>query len=160
MPDPRSFSHISEEGKIVMVDVGEKKPTRRRAVARVKVLLSAATLRLLRQQALPKGDALQSAKIAGILAAKRAHELIPLCHPLPLDYVDLRILVDDAACAVVIDAETRAFARTGVEMEALMAAQVAALTVYDMCKAVQKDIVISDCRLIAKSGGKTEYQAE
>ena len=154
MDTPR-FSHLSEDGSATMVDVGGKQETRRIAVTRCTVLMSAQTLALLRQNALPKGDVLAVAKIAGIMAAKRTADLIPLCHPLPLDYVDVRFTVDDAASAVHIEAEARTSARTGVEMEALAAAQIAALTIYDMCKAVQKDMVITNCRLVSKTGGKS-----
>jgi cyclic pyranopterin phosphate synthase len=116
---------------------------------------------MLVDQALPKGDALATARIAGIMAAKRTHELIPLCHPLPLSKVDVDFEPDAASSSLVITAEARTTGQTGVEMEALTAAQVAALTVYDMCKAVQKDIVITDCRLVHKSGGKSgEYNAD
>lgn len=149
------FSHLSDDGSATMVDVGGKAETRRAAITRCSVLMSAQTLSLLRQNALPKGDVLSVAKIAGIMAAKRTADLIPLCHPLPLDYADVRFTVDDAANAVHIEAEARTSARTGVEMEALAAAQIAALTIYDMCKAVQKDMVITNCRLVKKTGGKS-----
>ena len=112
-------------------------------------------MRLLVQKALPKGEVLGTARIAGILAAKRTFELIPLCHPLPLDFADVSFDIDEAANIVHVTAEARTSARTGVEMEALLAAQVAAATIYDMCKAVQKDIRITNCRLVYKSGGKS-----
>ena len=116
---------------------------------------------LLVDQALPKGDVLAAARIAGIMAAKRTGDLIPLCHPLPLDVVDIRFHLDEAAHAVRIEAEARVTAKTGVEMEAMTAAAVAALTLYDMCKAVQKDIVIETVRLIYKAGGKSgEFRAQ
>lgn len=157
----QQFSHLDSDGKARMVDVGGKEVSRRIAVAGCAVLVSAATLRLLGEQALPKGDALNTAKIAGVMAAKRTSELIPLCHPLPLDYVDVRFSVQEQPPAVLIEAEARASGRTGIEMEALVAAQVAALTIYDMCKAVQKDIRITDCRLLLKTGGKSgEYRSE
>ncbi|MDQ7830559.1 MAG: cyclic pyranopterin monophosphate synthase MoaC [Desulfovibrionaceae bacterium] len=149
------LSHIDAQGKARMVDVGGKAVTRRIAVAGARVILSAKTLALLQEAALPKGDALATAKIAGILAAKRTFELIPLCHPLPLSFADVRFTVDAATCAVMIEAEARTDAPTGVEMEALTAASVAALTLYDMCKAVQKDIEVTAVRLLYKSGGKS-----
>ncbi|MEF2144307.1 MAG: cyclic pyranopterin monophosphate synthase MoaC [Desulfovibrionaceae bacterium] len=149
------LSHVDEAGNLSMVDVGDKPETDRRAIARSEVLLSARTMQQLVQQALPKGDVLTVAKIAGIQAAKRTYELIPLCHPLLLSYVDVAFEIDQERNAVIITAEARTSGRTGLEMEALMAAQVAALTIYDMCKAVQKDIVISDCRLLRKSGGRS-----
>jgi cyclic pyranopterin phosphate synthase len=153
MPD--DLSHIDAQGQTRMVDVAGKAATRRIAVAAARVVVSPKTMALLQAAALPKGDALATAKIAGILAAKRAFELIPLCHPLPLSFADVRFTVDEAACAVIIEAEARTDAPTGVEMEALTAASVAALTLYDMCKAVQKDIEITAVRLLFKSGGKS-----
>lgn len=150
-----SLTHIDDEGHTRMVDVGAKSKTRRLAIAGAEVRLSAETMRLLSTAALPKGDALTTAKIAGILAAKRTAELIPLCHPLPLAFADVRFTVDEAAAVVHIEAEASTTAETGVEMEALTAASVAALTIYDMCKAVQKDIVLGEIRLLFKSGGKS-----
>ncbi|EPR34654.1 Molybdenum cofactor biosynthesis C, bacterial-type [Alkalidesulfovibrio alkalitolerans DSM 16529] len=149
------LTHIDEQGETRMVDVGGKEPSRRVARAGAVVRVSAATLALLADKALPKGDALASAKIAGILAAKRTADLIPLCHPLPLDFADVTFEIDEAACCIHITAEARTTNRTGVEMEAMTAASVAALTLYDMCKAVQKDIVIDAVRLLYKSGGKS-----
>lgn len=155
------FSHLDESGRARMVDVGGKDATKRTAVARTTVVLSAETYSLLQEKALPKGDALAAARVAGILAAKRTAELIPLCHPLQLSFVDVRFETDDASHCLHIEAEARLTGRTGVEMEALMAAQVAALTIYDMCKAVQKDIRITDCRLVYKEGGKSgTFKAE
>ncbi|QLA16298.1 cyclic pyranopterin monophosphate synthase MoaC [Desulfolutivibrio sulfoxidireducens] len=149
------LSHIDAQGKARMVDVGGKRPTRRIAVATARVVFSPATLSLLQSAALPKGDALATAKIAGVMAAKRTFELIPLCHPLPLSFVDVRFEVLEDVSTVVIEAEARTDAPTGVEMEALTAASVAALTLYDMCKAVQKDIELTGVRLLFKSGGKS-----
>lgn len=150
-----SFTHIDADGHTRMVDVGVKSKTRRLAIAGCEVRLSPETMRLLSSAALPKGDALATAKIAGILAAKRTADLIPLCHPLPLAFADVRFFVDEAAAIVRIEAEASTTAETGVEMEALTAASVAALTIYDMCKAVQKDIVLGEIRLLFKSGGKS-----
>ncbi len=149
------FSHLKDDGSATMVDVGGKAETRRIAVVRTEVRLSPATMELLLKKALPKGDVLAVARVAGILAGKNTAGLIPLCHPLPLDFLDVRFSVDEQSAVLHIETEARTSAKTGVEMEALTAAQVAALTVYDMCKAVQKDIVITDCRLISKVGGKS-----
>jgi cyclic pyranopterin monophosphate synthase len=149
------FTHIDADGLTRMVDVGGKVKTRRLALAGGEVRLSQRTMQLLAAKALPKGDVLTTAKIAGILAAKRTSDLIPLCHPLPLAFADVRFVVDEAAAIVRIEAEASTTSETGVEMEALAAASVAALTIYDMCKAVQKDIVIGEIRLLYKSGGKS-----
>lgn len=155
------FSHLTESGELAMVDVGAKTQTLRVAVARAEIHLSPATLALLAAKALPKGDVLATAKIAGIMAAKKTADLIPLCHTLNVSYVDLRFDVDRAQSRIVIESEVRCTDRTGVEMEALTAVQVAALTIYDMCKAVQKDMIISACRLVYKAGGRSGvYLAE
>jgi cyclic pyranopterin phosphate synthase len=140
------LSHVSDSGEVRMVDVGDKPVSRRRAVASARVRMAAETARRLRD--LPKGDALVTAQLAGIMAAKRTAELIPLCHPLPLSHVDVALEVEDAAVAITTSVETSA--QTGVEMEALTAAAVAALTVYDMAKAIDKEMVVEDVRLIEK----------
>ena len=150
-----TFSHLTEDGGLSMVDVGDKNITRRVAIVQGKVEINAKTLRLLKDKALPKGDVLVTAQVAGIMAAKRTSELIPLCHPLPLTFADVRFSIQECPPAIIIEAETRTNDRTGVEMEALIAAQTAAATIYDMCKAVQKDIIIRDMRLVHKSGGRT-----
>ena len=137
-----SFSHLDARGRLSMVDVGGKAATERRAIAEAVVALAPETMQLLRTQALPKGDVLTCAKVAGILAAKRTGELIPLCHPLGLSFVDIRFAITDGC--VHITAETRTIGLIGVEMEAIVAAQMAAATIYDMCKAVQRDIVIKN----------------
>jgi len=155
MPGDQPFSHLDEQGRARMVDVGAKAVTARVAVAEAVVRLSARTYVLLKTHALPKGDAMAVARIAGIMAAKKTGELIPLCHPLGLDAVDVRFHLDDAATSVRIEAEAKITARTGIEMEAMTAASVAALALYDMCKAVQKDIVIEQVRLLYKAGGKS-----
>ncbi len=149
----KTFSHLDNDGAIHMVDVSGKKETQRVAIVHGSIELAPSTLQLLQACALPKGDVLTTAKVAGILAAKRTAELIPLCHPLPLSYVDVRFAVRDYGLA--LETEARTTGLTGVEMEALVAAQMAAATIYDMCKAVQKDIVIRDIRLVYKSGGKS-----
>jgi cyclic pyranopterin monophosphate synthase len=140
------LSHVSEAGDVRMVDVGDKPPSRRRAVARGFVRMAPETARRLRE--LPKGDALAVAQVAGIMAAKRTSELIPLCHPLPLTHVDVSLDVGDAGVVITATAETTA--QTGVEMEALTAVSVAALTVYDMAKAVDADMTVSDVSLVEK----------
>ncbi|MFN8186477.1 MAG: cyclic pyranopterin monophosphate synthase MoaC [Gaiellales bacterium] len=142
-----SLSHVDESGSVRMVDVGQKPQSRRRAVAEATVTMlpeTAATLR-----ALPKGDALATAQLAGIMAAKRTPDLIPLCHQLPLSVVEVSLEVGDGLVRIVASAETTA--RTGVEMEALVAASVAALTVYDMAKAIDKGMVVSGVRLLEKT---------
>ena len=144
-----SFSHLDEEGAARMVDVGEKAIIRRTATAAGHVSMSPETVELLREKALPKGDALNTAKIAGVMAAKRTPDLIPLCHGLNLTSVDLEFDVGEAGVEIV--AVARASDRTGVEMEALTAVSVAALTIYDMCKAVDKGMVIGDVRLVEKT---------
>ncbi len=144
-----------------MVDVGAKAETEREAVAAARVRMKPETLRLLRQGNLPKGDVLGAARVAGIMAAKRTSELIPMCHPLMLTHVSLEFAFDDAASAVEIRATTRCKGQTGVEMEALTAASVAALTIYDMAKAVERGMVIDNVRLLEKRGGKSgHWQAE
>lgn len=147
----RRLTHITADGKARMVDVGGKAVTVREAVARGKILMQKATLRLLKKNALPKGDALETARLAGILAAKKTAELIPLCHPVGLDFVDVKLTLQTDGIA--IESVARCAGKTGVEMEALTAVTVAALTLYDMCKAVDKQMVIGDIRLIKKSGG-------
>ncbi len=147
------LSHINAAGQATMVDVGEKAVTQREAVARGRIILQEETLRLLQQNALPKGNAIEAARLAGIMAAKRTGELIPLCHPLGLDFVDVQIM--PAKNSLEIEATARCHGQTGVEMEALTAVSVAALTLYDMCKAVDKMIVIDEIRLIKKSGGRS-----
>jgi cyclic pyranopterin phosphate synthase len=141
------LSHVDESGDVHMVDVGSKPPSRRRAVARALVRMAPETARRLRD--LPKGDALATAQLAGIMAAKRTSELIPLCHPLPLSHVEVTLEVGDDAVAIVAAAETTA--QTGVEMEALTAASVAALTVYDMAKAIDKEMQIAQVVLVSKT---------
>lgn len=154
------FSHLDAQGNVTMVDVSEKTVTRRVAIAEAVVELHPATLELLKKSALPKGDVLSCAKIGGIMAAKRTSELIPLCHPLNLSYVDVRFEVRDRPAQVRIEAEAHALGNTGVEMEAIIAAQTAAAVIYDMCKAVQRDIIINRVRLLHKSGGKSgEFNA-
>ena len=141
------LSHVDESGAVRMVDVGAKPTVRRRARARAFVRMSPGTLARLGE--LPKGDVLTTAQLAGIMAAKRTSELIPLCHPLPLSHVEVRLEVEEGGVAIEASAETTA--QTGVEMEALTAASVAALTVYDMVKAIDKEMVVEDVRLLEKT---------
>ena len=141
------LSHVDDSGEVRMVDVGGKPMSRRRAVAQGRVKMASATAEALRT--LPKGDALVTAQLAGIMAAKRTAELIPLCHSLPLSHVGVQVEVDDSGVAIEAVAETTA--QTGVEMEALVAATVAALTVYDMAKAIDKEMEIGEVRLVEKT---------
>ncbi len=147
MSEGTSLSHVDEAGEIRMVDVGAKAASRRRARAVALVRMRPETAQRLRE--LPKGDALATAQVAGIMAGKRTSELIPLCHPLPLTLVDVRVAVQEAGVSVEAIVET--IAQTGVEMEALTAAAIAALTVYDMAKAVDRDMIVSDVRLVEKT---------
>jgi cyclic pyranopterin phosphate synthase len=152
------LTHIDEHGRARMVDVATKAPSARRARARARVRMSPAAAAAVAAGDAPKGDVLGTARIAGIQAAKRTAELIPLCHPLPLDHVGVELDVDVAAGMVSIVAEAGVTARTGVEMEALTAATVAALTVYDMTKAIERGIEIVDVVLLAKTGGRSDWQ--
>lgn len=147
-------SHVAADGSIAMVDVGAKAVTRRTARACALVRLPPRAAEALREATLPKGDAFAAAQVAGILAAKRTGELIPLCHPLPLDAVDVTFRWDEPT-VLRVEAVATTTAKTGVEMEALVAASVAALTIYDMCKSVDKGIVVETVRLLEKTGGKS-----
>jgi cyclic pyranopterin monophosphate synthase len=151
------LSHLDEQGRVRMVDVGDKVPTSREAVARGTIRISALARRLIRAGQIKKGDPLQAARLAGIMAAKRTSDLIPLCHPLPLTFVGVEITPFPGGYA--IEARARTLGQTGVEMEALTAVTVAALTIYDMVKAVDKEMVIGDVCLVEKRGGKSgEYR--
>ena len=155
------FTHLNENGDAVMVDVTDKGETRRRAVAAGRISMSEACYRAVKEKAVPKGDALAVARVAGIMAAKRAWELIPMCHPIALTGADLAFELLDEPRGVRITATTRCKGETGVEMEALAAVSAAALTVYDMCKALQRDMTIDRVRLLRKSGGRSgEYVRE
>jgi cyclic pyranopterin monophosphate synthase len=149
------LTHLDGEGNARMVDVGDKPVTGRRAVARAVVRMAPETAAAVAAGDAPKGDVLGTARIAGIQAAKRTGELIPLCHPLALDHVDVDARVDAEAGTVTLTAEVRVTARTGVEMEAMTAAAVAALTVYDMVKGLERGVTVEDVRLISKSGGRS-----
>ena len=147
------LTHIDEQGRARMVDTSDKSITVRRAVASAKVLASRVTIEAIRKHQTPKGDPLETARVAGIMAAKRTADLIPLCHPLPLTHIDVRVEVRDDC--VYLEAEAATRAQTGVEMEALTAVSVAALTIYDMCKALDKSMTITDVQLELKTGGKS-----
>lgn len=149
----QKLTHLDESGQARMVNVGDKAVTDRMAIARGQVSMSAETLRLIREGNLKKGDALGVARLAGIMAAKRTSELIPLCHPLALTHVEVDVTPSDDPPAILIEATVRTSGKTGVEMEALTAVSVAALTIYDMAKAVQRDMRIEHIRLVEKHGG-------
>ena len=152
------LSHYDESSQIKMVDVGDKPVTSRTAVASCKVLLKAETIAAIKDKASPKGDPLEIARIAGIMAAKKTPELIPLCHQISLSKADVTAEIADFG--IRLTATARTSSQTGVEMEALTAVTVAALTIYDMCKAVQKDIEITDIRLESKTGGKENFSRD
>lgn len=149
------LSHFDDSGRAKMVDVGQKAESTRRAIARSRLKISSSLVKILEQGQLEKGDAFTVAKTAGILAAKQTGQLIPMCHPLPLDYVNIKIQMLSQEKEIRIEAEAATTAKTGVEMEALVAATVAALTFYDMCKAVDKGIEITQTGLFRKTGGKS-----
>jgi len=149
------FTHFNQEGRAYMVDVDEKTATKRVAVAKGSILVNQETFDAIVQGKLKKGDVLATAQIAGIMAAKKTWELIPMCHPLLLSNVNLDFVMDELSHTVEITATVKCTGTTGVEMEALTAVSVAALTIYDMCKAIQKDMVIGPCQLISKTGGKS-----
>ncbi len=153
--DRDRLSHVDERGELRMVDVGDKAVTRRVAVARGAVRMRPETAARISAGAIAKGDVLATARLAGILAAKRTGDLIPLCHPLALDHVDVRLSVEVERGRVEIEAEARVAARTGVEMEALVAVSVAGLAIYDMCKAVDREMALESIRLVAKRGGRS-----
>jgi cyclic pyranopterin phosphate synthase len=149
------FTHFNDEGRARMVDVSEKAQTLRTATAAGEVHLNRETFDKVRQGKMKKGDVLAVAQVAGIMAAKRNSDIIPMCHPIALTGVDISFDMDEEKCIINIAATAKCKGETGVEMEALTAASVAALTIYDMCKAVQRDIVIDNIRLMKKSGGKS-----
>ena len=151
----KKLSHLDRSGKARMVDVSGNPATKREAVARGVISMKKATLGLIRENQIAKGDVLGAARIAGIMAAKKTPELIPLCHPLPISSVSIDFIIDEKKGGVAIESRVRVVSQTGVEMEALTAVSAAALTIYDMCKAVDKEMVISDIMLIEKTGGKS-----
>ena len=152
---PSELSHLDERGRARMVEVGEKPETSREAIARGRVEMQPATLRRILEGGLPKGDVLGTARVAGVMAAKRCAEIIPMCHPLRLTSVEVRFWPDGEERALEVEAVVRALDRTGAEMEALAAVSVAGLTIYDMCKAVDRGMAVSAVRLVKKTGGKS-----
>lgn len=151
----RRLTHLDESGKARMVDVTVKPSTRREAAARGSVIMNAETLRLVKESQIEKGDVLGVARLAGIMAAKKTSEIIPLCHPLQITSVSVEFGFDETASKIFIESRVRTAGRTGVEMEALTAVSAAALTIYDMCKAVDREMIISDIFLLEKKGGKS-----
>lgn len=154
-PKRRTLSHLDSRGRARMVDVSSKPETAREAVARAQVRARAATLRHITAGRVPKGDVLAAARLAGIIAAKRTPDFIPLCHPLPLTAVEVEVVPDPNGGCVQIESRVRVVGRTGVEMEALVAVAVAALTVYDMCKSIDREMTIEAVRLVRKAGGRS-----
>ena len=151
----RGLTHLDSRGRLRMVDVGEKPITRREAIARGAVRMRPETMRAILAGSLAKGEALAAARIAGVMAAKRTHELIPLCHQIPLEVVEVDFAPDPARSTILIQARAATSARTGVEMEAMVAVSAAALTIYDMAKAIDRAMVIEAIRLVRKSGGRS-----
>jgi len=149
------LSHVDDAGNVTMVDVGEKPDTDRTAVVRGEVHMKAETLALIKQGNLKKGDILTTAQIAGVMGAKRTAELIPLCHPLPLSFIDISLSLNETKNTVEVEATVKTTGKTGVEMEALTAVSVACLTIYDMAKAVDKSMKIGNIRLVEKRGGRS-----
>ena len=147
------FTHFNDQGRAKMADVGEKPASRRTAVAGGRVLVNEHTCALMQSGGMKKGDVLTVAQIAGVMGAKRTPDIIPMCHPILMDGINLELSLDEGRKSVEIRATVSCDGRTGVEMEALTAVSTAALTVYDMCKGVQKDMVITDIRLVSKTGG-------
>jgi cyclic pyranopterin phosphate synthase len=148
------LSHVGTQGRARMVDVGSKTQTSRTARAVASVIMQPATLKRIREGGIAKGDVLAVAQVAGIMAAKKTPELIPMCHPIPLDAMDIKFIFQGED-TLIIEAEASAFAKTGVEMESMTAASVAALTVYDMCKGIDRAMTVSEVKLLYKAGGKS-----
>jgi cyclic pyranopterin phosphate synthase len=153
----KKLSHLDEKGRARMVDVSEKQITKREAVARGSIYMKSETLKLIKDRNIPKGDVFSVAKIAGIMAAKKTSDIIPLCHPLNITSVDINFIINNDENKVDIESCVKVTGQTGVEMEALTAVSVAALTIYDMCKAVDKEMVISDIMLVEKKGGRSGH---
>ncbi len=154
-PDPDGLTHLDAQGRARMVDVGQKAVTERICVARCEVHMAAETLAAITQGRTPKGDVFGTARIAGIQASKRTDQWIPLCHPLPVESIEVVLEPDPEGPCVKVEGIVRAHARTGVEMEALVAVAAAGLTIYDMCKAIDRGMTVSDVRLVSKTGGKS-----
>lgn len=149
----KDFTHFNESGRAFMVDVGEKDVTLRTARASAKVFVNKDTFDLIKNGGMKKGDVLTTAQVAGIMGAKKTHDIIPMCHPIMINNIDMNLALNEKDLSVDIESFVKCNGKTGVEMEALTACSIAALTVYDMCKAVQKDIVISEIKLMEKTGG-------
>ena len=149
------FTHLDEQGRARMVDVGEKSASRRTAVAEGRVYMQRETFERIMGQTIYKGNVLETARIAGIMAGKKTPDLIPLCHPLEIQQISVDFIPEDESHSIRIQATARVFAQTGVEMEAMTAVSVAALTIYDMCKAIDREMTLSEIRLMKKSGGKS-----
>ena len=154
-PGEASLTHLDKEGNARMVDVGWKNETQREAIVKAQVIMKKETLELIREGTIKKGDVLTVARIAGIMGAKQTSNLIPMCHPISLDVVSVDLEMDSKSSSILITCTAKTSAKTGVEMEAMTAASVTALTIYDMCKAVDRGIIIKDLRLVRKSGGKS-----
>ena len=150
-----SFTHLDDQGRVRMVDVTDKKPSVRVAVAGGRVMMKPETLNMIGDQKVKKGNVLETARIAGIMAAKRTSELIPMCHPLNLTHIQVDFELDETISCIGIEASVRTIDQTGVEMEALTAVSAAALTIYDMCKSYDREMTITDIQLLEKSGGKS-----
>lgn len=150
-----SFTHIDEKGNVRMVDVTEKESTNRTAIAQGIVIMNSATFSKIKNQKVKKGNVLETARIAGIMAAKKTSDLIPMCHPLNLTHVAVDFYPDESSSSIRIESSVKIFSQTGVEMEALTAVSVAALTIYDMCKSYDREMTISDIYLVEKQGGKS-----
>lgn len=150
-----SFTHVDEKGNVRMVDVTEKELTDRKAVAQGVISMNTTTFRMIKNRKIKKGNVLETARIAGIMAAKKTSDLIPMCHPLNLTHVAVDFYPDESSSSIRIESSVKIFAQTGIEMEALTAVSVAALTIYDMCKSYDREIVISDICLLEKDGGKS-----
>ncbi len=155
--EAKELSHFNEEGRSRMIDVGDKEDTERMAIAEGEVVMRPETLRLINEGKISKGDVLAVAQIAGIMAAKQTSQIIPMCHPLMLTSVDLNFKINEEAHKVIIKSKVKTVGRTGVEMEALTAVAIAGLTIYDMCKAVDRGMTIKAIRLIEKAGGKSGH---
>ena len=151
----QEFTHIDDEGRVRMVDVTDKKPTLRIAVAQGIVFMNPTTFAMIQNQAVKKGNVLETARIAGIMSAKKTSALIPMCHPLTLTHIAVDFFPDKAASSIRVESSVRTFGQTGVEMEALTAVSIALLTIYDMCKSYDREMTISDIFLLEKSGGKS-----
>lgn len=152
-PQSEDFTHFNESGRAKMVDVGDKEITKRWAKAKARVYLNSDTFQKVQSGGIKKGDVLAVAQVAGIMAAKKTHEIIPMCHPILMDGIDIDLTLNSSESCVDIESKVSCDGRTGVEMEALTAASAAALTIYDMCKAIQRDILITDICLLEKTGG-------